>query len=74
MQQFMHSFYSISGAMGMLDEQVNAIAPPRQPVMILGEVGTGKGQIARALYHSSPRANSPLAVVACSRMTAKNWE
>ena len=40
-QQFMHSFYSISGAMGALEEPVNAIAPTRQPVMILGEVGTG---------------------------------
>ena len=74
MQQFMHSFYSISGAMGMLEEQVNAIAPTRQPVMILGEVGTGKEQIARALYLRSPRVNSPLAVVDCSLMTDKNWE
>ena len=73
MQQFMHSFYSISGAMGMLEEQVNAIAPTRQPVMILGEVGTGKEQIARALYLRSPRVNSPLAVVDCSLMTDKNW-
>lgn len=73
-QQFMHSFYSISGAMGMLEEQVNAIAPTRQPVMILGEVGTGKEQIARALYLRSPRVNSPLAVVDCSLMTEKNWE
>ena len=74
MQQFMHSFYSISGAMGMLEEQVNAIAPTRQPVMILGEVGTGKEQIARALYLRSPRVNSPFVVVDCSLMTDKNWE
>lgn len=74
MQQFMHSFYSISGAMGVLEEQVNAIAPTRQPVMILGEVGTGKEQIARALYLRSPLVNSPLAVVDCSLMTDKNWE
>lgn len=74
MQQFMHSFYSISGAMGILEEQVNAIAPTRQPVMILGEAGTGKEQIARALYLRSPRANSPLVVVNCSLMSDKNWE
>ena len=73
-QQFMHSFYSISGAMGALEEPVNAIAPTRQPVMILGEVGTGKEQIARALYLRSPRVNSPLVVVDCTLMTDKNWE
>ncbi len=73
-QQFMHSFYSISGAMGMLEEQVNAIAPTRQPVIILGEVGTGKEQIARTLYLRSPRVNSPLVVVDCSLMNDKNWE
>ena len=60
--------------MGVLEEQVNAIAPTRQPVMILGEVGTGKEQIARALYLRSPLVNSPLAVVDCSLMTDKNWE
>lgn len=73
-QQFMHSFYSISGAMGMLEEQVNAIASTRQPVMILGETGTGKEQIARALYLRSPRVNSPLVVVDCGLMNDKNWE
>ena len=41
--------------------------------MILGEVGTGKEQIARALYLRSPLVNSPLAVVDCSLMTDKNW-
>lgn len=73
-QQFMHSFYSVSGAMGMLEEQINAIAPTRQPVMILGEVGTGKEQIARAIYLRSSQVNSPLVVVDCSLMNDKNWE
>lgn len=74
LQQFMHSFYSISGAMGPLEDQVNAIAATHQPVMILGEAGTGKEQIARALYLRSPQVNSPLVVVDCSLMNDKNWE
>jgi len=73
-QLFRNSFYSISGAMGMLDERVDAIAAARQPVMILGEAGTGKEQIARALYVRSPRAKSPLVVVDCSLMNEKNWD
>jgi len=73
-QLFMNSFYSISGAMGLLEESVNFIAPTRQPVMILGEAGTGKEQIARALYVRSQRANHPLAVVDCSVITDKNWD
>ena len=73
-QLFMNSFYSISGAMGLLGERVDAIAAARQPVMILGETGTGKEQIARALYVRSPRAKSPLVVVDCSLMTERNWD
>lgn len=74
MQLFMSSFYSISGAMGTLEERVDAIAPTRQPVLILGEAGTGKEQIARALYLRSPRVKSPLVVVDCSLMTDKSWD
>ena len=37
-------------------------------------MGTGKEQIARALYLRSPRVNSPFVVVDCSLMTDKNWE
>lgn len=70
-QLFMNSFYSLSGAMGAMEQDVNAIALTRQPVMILGEPGTGKEQIARALYLRSQRSKSPFTVIDCSTMSDK---
>lgn len=73
-QLFMNSFYSISGAMGEIDQRVSSIASTRQPVMILGEPGTGKEQIARALYLRGDQVKSPFVVVDCSLMTDKGWD
>ncbi len=43
------------------------------PVLI-GEPGTGKEQIARAIYLRGPLVNSPLVVVDCTLMDDKNWD
>lgn len=71
---FMNSFYSISGAMGTLDSEIRTMAAVRQPVMIRGETGTGKEQIARFLYLNSPLANKPFVVVDCGLMNDKSWD
>lgn len=70
----MNSFYSISGAMGTLDTEIKALAAVRQPVMIRGEAGTGKEQIARFLYLHSPFANKPFVLVNCELMNDKSWD
>lgn len=70
----MNSFYSISGAMGMLDAQIRPLAAVRQPVMIRGESGTGKEQIARFLYLHSPLANKPFVWINCELMNDKSWD
>ena len=71
---FTNSFYSISGAMGRLDSEIKTMAAVRQPVMIRGEAGTGKEQIARYLYLHSPLANKPFVVVNCELMNDKSWD
>jgi two-component system response regulator AtoC len=38
-------------------------------VLILGETGTGKGMVARALHEFSPRAQGPFVNVTCSALT-----
>lgn len=70
---FTNSFYRISGAMGMLDAKIRTLATARQPVMISGEPGTGKEQIARFLYMHSPLANKPFVLIDCERMNDKSW-
>lgn len=71
---FASSFYSISGAMGEMEAVLPAIASIRQPVMILGETGTGKEQIARALYLRSPLSSHPFVVADCTVMNDKSWD
>ena len=71
---FMNSFYSLSGAMGTMDEEIRTMAAVRQPVMIKGEPGTGKEQIARFLYLHSSLANKPFVQVSCDLMSDKSWE
>ncbi len=71
---FMNSFYSISGAMGTMDEEIRTLASVRQPVMIKGEPGTGKEQIARFLYLHSSLSNKPFVLVNCELMNEKSWD
>lgn len=72
-KEFYNSFYSITGAMGTLEDTVNHFSQNTLPVLISGETGTGKEQIARALYlRSSNRAN-PFVTIDCSRITDKSW-
>jgi DNA-binding NtrC family response regulator len=54
-----------SAAMERLRRDVLRAAARSQPVLIVGEPGTGKSLVARALHEQGPRAESSCAVVAC---------
>ncbi len=46
-------------------ERVQKVAPTDAPVLILGETGSGKEVIARAIHSRSPRARGPIVRVNC---------
>ncbi|MBI5441087.1 MAG: sigma 54-interacting transcriptional regulator [Deltaproteobacteria bacterium] len=51
-------------------QKVKQVAPTNATVLILGETGTGKGLIARAIHDASRRRDRPLMQVNCATLTA----
>jgi formate hydrogenlyase transcriptional activator len=68
-----HNFREIVGrspALAKVLSLVETVAPTNSSVLILGETGTGKELIARAIHDRSPRRDHPLVKVNCSAISA----
>ena len=50
--------------------QVEQVAPTAATVLLLGETGTGKALVARAIHHRSPRRHRRFVVVDCGGLPA----
>ena len=57
-----------SAALGRVLAQVEQVAPTDAPVLLLGETGTGKDLVARALHERSRRRERPLVTVNCAAL------
>ena len=49
--------------------KVQKVAPTETTVLVLGETGTGKELVARAIHQRSPRAKGPLVCVNCAALS-----
>lgn len=67
------SFYGITQPVLFSDSFVRKYADYGYPVMIIGEEGTGKEQLAYTLYSKSVFSSHPLIVINCIRFTSKSW-
>src|SRR5437667_2248747 len=68
-----HNFDEIvGGSRALLDvlRQVDQVAPADSTVLVLGETGTGKELIARAIHDRSPRKSRALVKVNCGAISA----
>jgi len=59
-----------SDALGHVFFRVEQVAPQEATVLLLGETGTGKGVIARAIHLKSSRKERPMITVNCSALPA----
>jgi Nif-specific regulatory protein len=59
-----------SAPLGEVQTQVAQVASADTTVLLRGESGTGKGLIAQAIHHNSPRAKKPFVTVSCAALPA----
>jgi formate hydrogenlyase transcriptional activator len=57
-----------SDVLSQVFTQIEQVAPMNATVLLLGETGTGKGVVARAIYRSSARKERPLITVNCATL------
>jgi len=65
-------FHGIIGASASMQKTFNLIANATEsdaPVIILGESGTGKDLVARAIHETGPRARKPFVKVNCAALS-----
>lgn len=70
---YTNSFYALTSSAQSIDEQIAQLTNASMPVMILGERGTGKNQVAARLYIDSVRKNHPYITIDCPLINEKNW-
>lgn len=67
------SFFHLSGALNDIRKKLDTIAVTKQPVVILGEIGTGKIQVAHYVYLRSRFTANPFILIDCSVVSDKTW-
>ncbi|PZF72691.1 sigma-54-dependent Fis family transcriptional regulator [Taibaiella soli] len=68
-----HNYSEIIGdstSMQIVFRQIAQVAPSSSTVLILGETGTGKELVARAIHNNSPRKNKLMVKVNCAALPA----
>jgi two-component system, NtrC family, response regulator HydG len=63
------TIYGNSAQIKEVREQIARVAPTDATVLIVGETGTGKELVARAIHRNSRRAQKPLIAVNCAAFT-----
>lgn len=70
---FFNSIYEIIQSSILNNITLKKYAQSSQPLMITGEVGTGKEQMAKLAYAKSQLSDNPLIIVDCSRLHERGW-
>jgi transcriptional regulator with GAF, ATPase, and Fis domain len=70
-QEIVEAIIGQDGTLRAVMERVEQVAPTMVPVLILGETGSGKEVIARAIHARSPRRDGPIVRVNCGAIPSE---
>ncbi len=67
------SFYSLTASARLMEEKIKMINQNMVPVMILGERGSGKNEMAAKLYLESSMQKYPYVTIDCQVINDRTW-
>lgn len=74
LKAFNSDFYSVTGMLLAFERDIDLLNKSNQPIMLLGEDGVGKEQIAGIIYARGPLCNHPLISINCGLLNEKTWD
>ncbi|MFH1489054.1 MAG: sigma 54-interacting transcriptional regulator [Pseudomonadota bacterium] len=63
-----------SKSMAKVQELIKTVAPTKASVLIVGETGTGKELVAKAIHDLSKRKEKPFIAINCAAMGHSLWQ
>jgi DNA-binding protein Fis len=73
-EDFLNSFYSITNSVSPFNAVIEKVNQDLCPVIVMGENGTGKEQIAKAIYLRSSLKSQPFIEIDCILLSEKVWD
>ncbi len=70
---YSNSFYSLTSSARLMEEKIRMINRNMLPVIILGERGSGKNQMATKLYLESSMTRYPYVTIDCQVINDRTW-
>lgn len=71
LEDYLSSFYNITSSIGNMREQIKLASSNNKTVLLIGEVGTGKTEVAKRIYSISKHSNNPLYIIDLTNMDSK---
>lgn len=71
---FFNNFFSIINTTNKNHYDIEQLSIHKTPIMITGEVGTGKSQMANLLFTLHPYSNNPMVTIDCGLLTEKGMK
>ncbi len=70
---FFNSFFSLTNPASNIRTTIRNMNQTYVPIMISGETGAGKEQVARSIYSQSRFSSNPLITINCTLLNERSW-